>query len=93
MHKQETVTFTTVAVTFDTVATVTVTTVTVTPVNITTVTVTTHSCPLTLGQILPVISFAWKMAKEKGKHLDVGRGPPNITSSGSFETVGLGILI
>ena len=29
----------------------------------------------------------------KGQNLDVGRGPPNITSSGSFKTVGLGILI
>ena len=37
--------------------------------------------------------FAWKIGEQKGKNLDVSRGPPNITSSGSFETVGLGILI
>ena len=52
-----------------------------------------HSCPWTLGQILGVITFAWKRGEQKGKNLDVGRGPSNITSSGSFETVGLGILI
>ena len=52
-----------------------------------------HSCSWNLGQILQVIMFAWKMVAEMAENWDVGRGPPNITNSGSLETVGSGILI
>ena len=52
-----------------------------------------HSGSSTLGQILPVIRFAWKTEAEMAENWDLGRGPPNITSSGSFEMVGLGTLI
>ena len=37
--------------------------------------------------------FAWKMAVEMAGNWDLGGGPPNITSSGSLETVAPGILI
>ena len=39
------------------------------------------------GQILPVITFAWKMVAETAESWDFGKGPPNITRSGSLETV------
>ena len=47
----------------------------------------------TLGQLLPVIRFAWKTVAEMAENRDLGRAPPNITSSGSLEMVGSGILI
>ena len=37
--------------------------------------------------------FAWKTVAEMTENQDLGRGPPNITSSGSFEMVGLSTLI
>ena len=52
-----------------------------------------HTCPWTLGQILPVIVFARKMVAKMAENKDVGRGPPIITSSKSLEMVGSGILI
>jgi hypothetical protein len=52
-----------------------------------------HSGSSTLGQILPVIRFAWKTVAEMVENRDLGRGPPNITSSGSLEMVGLSTLI
>ena len=41
----------------------------------------------TLGQILPVIRFAWKTVAEMAENQDLGRGPPNIISSGSLQMV------
>ena len=52
-----------------------------------------HSGSSTVGQILPVIRFAWKTIVEMAENRDLGRGPPNITSSGSCEMVGLSTLI
>ena len=52
-----------------------------------------HSSSSILGQILPVIRLAWKTVAEMAENRDLGRGPPNITSSGSLEMVGLGTLI
>ena len=52
-----------------------------------------HSSSSTLGQILPVIRFAWKTVAEMAENRDLGRGPPNTTSSGSLEIVGLSTLI
>ena len=52
-----------------------------------------HSGPWTLGQILPVIRFAWKTVAEMAENWDLGRGPPNITSSGSLEMVSLSTFI
>ena len=51
-----------------------------------------HSgCP-TFGQIIPVIRFAWKTVTEMAENRDIVKGPPNITSSGSLEIVGLSTL-
>ena len=52
-----------------------------------------HSGTSTLGQILPVIRFAWKTVAEMAENRDLGRGPPIITSSGSLEMAGLSTLI
>ena len=52
-----------------------------------------HSGSSTLGQILPVIMLAGKMVAEMAENRDLGRGPPNITSSGSLEMVVLSTLI
>ena len=54
-----------------------------------------HIASSTLGQILPVIRFSWKTVAEMTENRDLGRGPPNITSSvGSvLEMVGLSTLI
>ena len=52
-----------------------------------------HSGSSTLGQILPVIRFALKTMAEMVENRDLGRGPPNITSFGSLEMVGLDTLI
>ena len=41
----------------------------------------------------PIIMFAWKMVAEMAENWYMGKGPPNITSYGSFETVGSGNLI
>ena len=46
----------------------------------------------TLGQILPVIRFAWKAVAEMAENQDLGRGPPNIISSGSLQMVCLSTL-
>ena len=37
--------------------------------------------------------FAWEMVAEMAENWMVGRQPPSITSSGSLETVGSGLLI
>ena len=41
----------------------------------------------------PVFRFAWKTVAEMAENRDLGRGPLNITSSGSLEMVGLSTLI
>ena len=46
-----------------------------------------------IGQMLPVIRFAWKTVAEMAENWDLGKGPPNITSSGCLEMVGLSTLI
>ena len=40
-----------------------------------------HSSSSTVGQILPVIRFVWKTVAEMAENKDLGRGPPNITTS------------
>ena len=52
-----------------------------------------HSGSSTLVQILPVIRFAWKTVAEMAENRDLGRGPQNVTSSGSLEMVCLSTLI
>ena len=55
--------------------------------------VSVHSSLSTLGQILPVIRFAWKTVAEMAENRDLCRGPSNITSSGSLDMEGLSTFI
>ena len=52
-----------------------------------------HGSSSTLSQILAVIRIPWKTVSEMAENWDLGRGPPNITCSGSLEMVGLSTLI
>ena len=53
----------------------------------------THVTAVHQPPILPVFRFAWKTVTEMAENRDLGREPPNITSFGSLEMVGLSTLI